>query len=428
MIAYQVTGEDNPIDLVLAPGTMSHLELYWQIPELAAYYERLSSFVRLIRFDKRGTGLSDRPMQIPPIEERADDIRAVMDATGSERAFLFGYSEGGNIACAFAAMHPGRVLGLLLWGVNARWTRTEDYPWGMSREEWLAVADDLAEHGMTDAYLFGFEHGLSDEEVELKGRIWRAAASPSAYAANERWCADIDTRAILPSIRVPTLVMNRTGDPSADVEAARDLAAHIPGARFREFPGETHNMATLDMDDVVATIQEFVTGTRPGPSVDRILATVLFTDIVDSTRLAAELGDARWKQLLAAQQTRARAEIDRHRGRLVDTAGDGIFATFDGPARAVRCALAIGDAVKPLGVAIRAGAHVGEVELTGDQVSGIAVHVGARIAALAGSGEVWVSSTVKDLTLGSGLVFEDAGEHELKGVPDRWRLYRVVGS
>lgn len=429
MVAYQVIGEDNPVDLVWAPGTVSHLELYWEFPELARFFERLSSFARLIRFDKRGTGMSDRPIGAPTLEERTDDIRAVMDATESRLAFILGNSEGANMASVFAATYPDRTLGLILWGVQARWTMTDDYPWGMTRDAWLAMADDLAEHGVSDEYLYGFGAGmLSDEEKDLDRRIMRACASPAAYAALERMNADVDTRDILPSIHVPTLVMNRTGDPAANVEAARDVAARIRGARFVEFPGDTHSMSDFQPEDVIAEIQEFVTGSRPAPPVDRVLATVLFTDIVGSTKTAAELGDARWKRLLSEHDARSRAEIERYRGRFVDSRGDGLFATFDGPARAVRCAQAIAAAIRPLGIEIRAGVHTGEVELVGERIQGIAVHIGARVAALAGPSEVWASSTVKDLTAGSGLTFEDQGEHELKGVPARWRLYRVARS
>jgi pimeloyl-ACP methyl ester carboxylesterase len=426
MVAYQVMGEGNPIDLVMAPGTVSHLELAWEWPEVVWLHERLSSFARFIRFDKRGTGMSDRPTDVATLEERTDDIRAVMDAAESERAFILGYSEGGNMACLFAATYPERTRGIVLWGVQARWVRTDDYPWGLSVDEQLALIDDLAKRGVTDEYIFGAGAGLPPDEIERDRRIMRAAATPAAYAALERMNLEVDTRDILARIHVPTLVMNRTGDPVANVDAARDLAAHVDGARFIEFPGDAHSIAGEQGEDVIAAIQEFVTGERPAPSVDRVLATVLFTDIVGSTKLAAEIGDARWKQLLAEHDARSRAEIERHRGRLVDSQGDGLLASFDGPARAVRCAQAIGDAVRALGLQIRAGAHTGEIEVVGDRIQGIAVHIGARIAALAGPSEVLVSSTVKDLTAGSGLMFEDSGEHELKGVPDRWHLYRVV--
>jgi class 3 adenylate cyclase/pimeloyl-ACP methyl ester carboxylesterase len=427
MIAYQVTGEGNAIDLVMAPGTVSHVVMAWNWPEVVDIYERLSSFVRLIRFDKRGTGMSDRPTGAATLEERSDDIRAVMDAADSQSAYVLGISEGGNMACVFAATYPERTLGLLLWGTMARWTSIEGYPWGPPIDDWRRMVDALAAHGVTDEYLLGYGAGLSKEELERERAEWLAMASPGAVAALERMNIDIDTRDILPTIHVPTLVMNRRGDPLAHVDAARDLAAHIPGARFVEFPGDFHSISEYEPEAVIAEIQEFITGTRPELAIDRVLTTVLFTDVVDSTRLAAELGDVTWKKRLAEHDRISRAEIDRHRGLLVDSTGDSLLATFDGPARAVRCALAIGSALQPRGLSVRAGVHTGEVERAGEQIRGLAVHIGARVAALAGPSEVLVSSTVKDLTVGSGIVYEDRGEHELKGVPDRWRLFAVVG-
>ena len=431
MIAYQVTGEGNPVDLVHAPGTVSHLELFWEIPEAAALVERLSSFARLIRFDKRGTGMSDRPRTPATLEERTDDIRAVMDAAGSERAFVFGTSEGGSMASVFAATYPERTSGLILWGTQATWIRTADYPWGVSMEEALVEIEDLAEHGITDAYLFGPGMGedasMSEEGRERMRRLWRSATTPGALAALERMNLDIDIRGVLPSIHVPTLVMNRTNDPVANVEAARDLAAHIDGARFVEFAGNAHVFFQgPDPDEVAAEIQEFVTGSRPALGGDRALATVLFTDIVGSTQKAAELGDHAWRDLVERHHTIVRDLLVRWRGTEMDTAGDGFFATFDGPARAVRCAQAAVEAVRPLGIEIRAGVHTGEVEMIDAKAGGIAVIIGARIAASSRASEVLASSTVKDLVAGSGLAFEDAGEHELKGVPDSWHLYRVV--
>jgi len=434
MVAYQVTGEDNPVDLVHAPGTVSHVELFWEIPEAAALIERLSSFARLIRFDKRGTGMSDRPSGPATLEERTDDIRAVMDAAGSERAFVFGTSEGGSMASVFAATYPERTSGLILWGTQATWIRTADYPWGVTMEEALAEIDDLAEHGMTDSYLFGPGAGvgavssMSEEEMERIRRWWRAATTPGALADLERMNLDIDIRGVLASIHVPTLVMNRADDPVANVEAARDLASRIEGARFVEFAGSTHAFFMgPDPDEVASEIQEFVTGTRPALGGDRVLATVLFTDIVGSTRKAAELGDRQWRGLVERHHAIVRDLIARWRGAEMDTAGDGFFATFDGPARAVRCALAAVEAVRPLGIEIRAGVHTGEVETIDAKAGGMAVIIGARISASAGGSEVRASSTVKDLVAGSGLAFADVGEHELKGVPDLWRLYRVVG-
>jgi class 3 adenylate cyclase len=431
MVAYQVTGEGNPVDLVQAPGTVSHLELFWEFPEGASLVERLSSFARLIRFDKRGTGMSDRPPGPATLEERTDDIRAVMDAAGSQRAFVFGSSEGGSMACVFAAAHPDRARGLILWGTQAAWIRTDDYPWGVSMEDALAEIDDLAEHGITDTYLFGPDAaggtGMSEEEMERIRRMHRAAITPGALAALERMNLDLDIRGVLPSIHVPTLVMNRTNDPVANFEAARDLASHIEGARFVEFPGDTHSyVPDLNSDEVVAEIQEFVTGSRPALGGDRVLATVLFTDIVGSTQRAAELGDRAWRDLLERHHTLVRDLLARSRGIEIDTAGDGFFATFDGPARAVRCALAAVEAVRGLGIEIRAGVHTGEVETIDGKAGGMAVVIGARISASAGASEVLVSSTVKELVAGSGLAFDDAGEHSLKGVPDRWHIYRVV--
>jgi pimeloyl-ACP methyl ester carboxylesterase len=429
MIAYQVTGEGNPVDLVLAPGIVSHLDLDWEDPEEKRWIEQVSSFCRLIRFDKRGTGLSDRGVYAATLEERTDDIRAVMDAAGSERAVVFGISDGGCMACVFAATYPERTRGLLLWGTMPRWVRVDDYPWGVERDEHTRIVAELAERGATVEYLTGMGAGMTDAtEAELAYwlRYCRAAASPTQLAALERMCRDMDIRDILPSIRVPTLILNRTGDPVAPIEAVRYMAARISDARLIEFPGDTHGLSADPEDDEINdAVQEFVTGERPAPRIDRVLTTVLFTDIVGSTEKAAEIGDASWKGLLRHHHEHVRRQLATHQGVERDTAGDGFFVTFDGPARAVRCALGIGSAIRELGLEIRAGVHTGEVELTDEAVQGIAVHIGARVAAIAGPSEVLVSSTVKDLVAGSGLTFEDAGEHELKGVPDRWHLYRV---
>ncbi len=430
MIAYQVTGEGNPVDLVLAPGVVSHLDLGWEDPEGQRWIEQVSSYCRFIRFDKRGTGLSDRGIYAATLEERTDDIRAVMDAAGSERAVVFGISEGGCMACVFAATYPGRTRGLLLWGTMPRWVRVEDYPWGFDRDEHERIVADLAEHGMTVEYLTGKGAGMthaSEEELADAIRYFRAAASPTQMAALEKMNQDMDIRDILPTIGVPTLILNRTDDPVAPIDAVRYMAGRIPDARLVEFPGDTH-MWSDDAEDaeIDGAIQEFVTGERPPPRIDRVLTTVLFTDVVGSTEKAAEIGDTSWKGLLKRHHEHVRRQLAAHQGVERDTAGDGFFATFDGPARAVRCALAISSALRELGLEIRAGVHTGEVELTDEGVQGIAVHIGARVAAIAESSEVLVSSTVKDLVAGSGLTFEDAGEHELKGVPDRWHLYRVV--
>jgi class 3 adenylate cyclase len=432
-IAYQVSG-DGPVDVVSAPGTVSHLDLEfdWDDPSDVWYLERFHAFSRMIRFDKRGTGMSDRVTDAATLEERTDDIRAVMDAAGSDRAVIFGASEGGSMACLFAATHPERATALIVWGGQARWVREPDVPWAIPQEDYDRMIDGLAAHGVTEEYVrrwgFGMGEDASAEAVEEVMRYVRAGASPASLAALERMNLRIDLRDILPAISVPTLIINASGDPVSPIEGARYLADRIPGARLFEYPGATHfPNDQRHWELVLDEIEEFVTGARPRPSVDRVLSTVLFTDIVGSTERAAELGDAAWKDLLAQHDGLARKEIERHRGRYIDSAGDGLFATFDGPARAVRCAQAIEIAVVPLGLEIRAGCHTGEVELAGEQVRGPAVHTGARVAALAGPSEVLVASTVKDLVAGSGLAFEDAGEHALKGIPGPWRLYRVVG-
>lgn len=431
-IGYQVTGTD-PVDVVWAPGIMSHLDLDWEFPGKARFIERFSSFCRLIRFDKRGTGLSDRPTAAATLEERIDDIRAVMDAVGSDRAVIFGVAGGAPMACLFAATYPQRTRGLIVWGGQARWVAAEDYPWGPSPNEMERLIADLSEHGPSIAYLTAIGAGLGQTIdpafLEWHLRYARAAVSPSAAAALERTNAETDIRDILPTIRVPTLVMNRTGDPVARIEAARDLAAHIPGARFVDFPGNTHLPFIGDPDHVLAEIQEFVTGMRGAVAADRFLVTMIFLDVVESTARAAQLGDMAWRDLLHRYYTIARRELADFGGVEVDTAGDGFLARFDGPTRAIRCAVEITQAVRDLGLRIRAGLHTGEVELMQDgKVSGIAVHVGARVAALAGSDEVLVSSTVKDLVAGSGIEFEDRGVHPLKGVPGEWRLFAVKSA
>ena len=427
-VAYQVTGE-GPVDLVLAPGTASHLDLDWEWPEKASFLEQLGSFCRLIRFDKRGTGLSDRPTDAATLEERMDDIGAVMDAAGSDRAVIFGYSEGANLAALFAATSPRRTRGLFLWGAQARWVRADDYPWGPTQAEAGQEIAYLAENGVTVEYLTGPGAGIPKDlaHVRFFMRYLKASASPSALAALERMLCLIDMRDILPSVRVPVVVMNRTGDPVASVGAARDFAARIPGARFVELAGDTHPFfAGPATGEILAEIEAFVTGVRPPPVADRVLATVLFTDIVSSTRKLEAIGDQRWRQLLDSHHARVRQLLERYAGTEIDTAGDGFFATFDGPTRAIRCACAIADAIAEIGLEIRAGLHTGEIECRGATAAGIAVHVGARVAALARPGEVLVTSTVRQLVPGSGIAFADPGTHTLKGVADQWQLFAVV--
>jgi class 3 adenylate cyclase len=431
-IAYQVTGE-GPLDLVYVPGWVSNVELMWEEPAMAHFLGRLASFSRLILFDKRGTGLSDHVSndELPPLEQRMDDVRAVLEAVGSERAALFGHSEGGNMCVLFAATYPERTAALVTLGCFAkRRDPDDDYPWAPTAENREETVEDVERnwgHLRQQDVEYYAPSRVGDEQFARNlERYLRRSASPGAAAALVRMNSYIDIREVLPAIQVPTLVLHRTGDHDVNVAEGRYLAARIPGAKFVELAGDDHWIAAGDVDAIADEIEEFLTGTRPVPEPDRVLATVLFTDIVGSTARAAALGDRRWRDLLGAHDTAVRRELERFRGREVDTAGDGFLATFDGPARAVRCAISAGEAIRKLGVEIRAGIHTGECELDGPKVRGIAVHTGARIASLAGPGEVLVSQTVKDLVSGSGLAFEDRGTRELKGVPGEWRVYAAV--
>ncbi len=432
-IAYQVGG-DGPVDLVLTPGAVSNVELMWEQPLFARFRERLSSFTRLIVFDKRGTGLSDRVKRIATLEERADDIRAVMDAAGSERAVLMGVSEGGPMALVFAATHPDRARALVLYGSHARYTWAPDYPWRQTEDEYRRLLAErertprptTLESARDTVRRLAPSAADDDEFVRWFAMFERVSISPGARLDLVRMNLEIDVRDVLPTVRVPTLVLQRADDLIVRVEEGRYLAQRIPGARYVELPGADHLLAVGDSDVLVHEIERFV-GALPEDETepDTVLATVLFTDIVGSTALAAELGDRRWRELLERHNDLVRRELVRYRGREVDTAGDGFFATFDGPARAIRCACAVTGAVGELGLDVRAGLHTGECELLGEKVAGIAVAIGARVAAKAGPGEVLVSGTVKDLVAGSGIEFGDRGVAELKGVPGEWRLYAV---
>jgi class 3 adenylate cyclase len=423
-IAYRIVGS-GPVDLVLLQGGFSHVELQLEEPSFARFLGRLASFSRLIVLDVRGTGLSDRTMHLPTLEEQVDDVLAVLEAAGSERAALFGVGQGGVLASLFAAAHPDRATALVLFGTCARLIRAEGYPWGRAYEEFeglLRFTEGGWGHGVALPALAPTMAG--DESFKRWfAKLERLGASPGNMLALLQLHRDVDIRHVLPAIRVPALVLHRAGDAYREVGHGRYLAAHIPGAKYVELPGRDHLPYVGDQDAVLDEVEEFLTGVRRGPEPDRVLVTVLFTDIVGSTERAARAGDYRWRDLLDRHNTLVRRDLDHFRGREVDTAGDGFLATFDGPARAVRCARQIADTIPGLGLELRSGLHTGEIELAGDHIRGIAVHIGARVAALAGPREVLVSSTVKDLVAGSGIGFEDRGEHTLKGVPGTWRIF-----
>jgi len=429
-IAYQVVGE-GPFDLIWVPGWISNVEESWEVPEYAHFLRRLASFSRLILFDKRGTGLSDRVSNesLPTLEQRMDDVRAVLEAAGSDRAAVFGASEGGNMSVLFTATYPERVRALVLAGIYAKRLWSPDYPWAPTPAQ-REHEHEVIERGWAGEMDVSELAPRAARDPELMRRIatfFRRSASPGAAVALNRMNTQIDTRAVLPTISVPTLVLHRTDDRNVKVEEARWIAKQVPGARYVELPGDDHLVWTGDTDTLLDEVEEFLTGVRRGPEPDRLLATVLFTDIVGSTERVAKLGDGPWRELLEEHHRLVRAELERFRGREIDTAGDGFLATFDGPARAIRCARAIRDSVRSLGIEIRAGLHTGECELVAGKVAGIAVHTAARVNGLAQPSEVLVSSTVKDLVAGSGIEFVDRGEHDLKGVPGTWRLYAAAG-
>jgi class 3 adenylate cyclase len=429
-IAYQVVG-DGPVDLIFVPGWVSHVERAWESPDNARFLERLSSFSRLIMFDKRGTGLSDRvPIdQLPTLEERMDELRAVMEAAGSERAAVFGFSEGANLSALFAATYPEKTHSLIMFGSFAKRLWIPDHPWGPTMEErekeyeliiqeWGKMMD-VAHYAPSKIGDEAFLHSLVD--------YFRNAASPGAAVALLKMNTQIDIRNILPTINVPTLVLHRTDDHDASVEGARWMAGQIPGATFVELPGSDHLVWAGDQKSVLDEIEEFLTGERPVPLANRFLATILFTDLVESTQSVHQFGDEAWRRMIDRHDSICQRTIGRYRGRLVKTTGDGIHATFDGPGRAVICAKEIADLVsQELGLAVRAGLHTGEIELQGEETVGVAVHLAARVAALAGPHEVFVSRTVRDLVSGSGIAFEDQGVFELRGFPEEWQVFKVV--
>jgi class 3 adenylate cyclase len=427
-IAYQVLGE-GPRDLVFVPGWVSNIEVYWEEPTMARFLTRLGSFSRLILFDKRGTGLSDRVTDMPSLEVRMDDVRAVMDAVGSEHAALLGTSEGGPMCALFSATYPMRASALIMHAGFPRRTRAPDYPFGPTEQEYRAWVDEMQRE-------WGGPFGLGVRAPSLAAdkrfsqwwaRLLRMSASPAAATALVTMNGEIDIRHILSAIRVPTLLLHSVRDAAIDIGASRYMAERIPGARLVELSGQDHLVWLDDADAILGEIEEFLTGVRRSDEPDRVLATVLFTDIVGATEKAALLGDRHWRDLLVSHHEVVRRELARFRGREINTAGDGFFAAFDGPARGVRCARAIAEDVRSLGLEIRAGLHTGECEVIGDDMGGIVVHIGARIAAVAAPGEVLVSSTVRDLVAGSGLRFRDHGAATLKGVEGEWKLYAAEG-
>ena len=425
-IAYQVVGPPAELDLVFVPGWVSHLEVMWEIPEFARFLDRLAAMGRLIVFDKRGTGLSDRVAGMPTLEQRADDIAAVMNAAGSGRAAIAAWGEGAAIAAMFAASHPERVTALVLGSLPVKMT---DGARPVVADPAVIQAFSAAvENGWGQATLVPLLAPSRAEDSRFLSwyRRWeRLSSTPSAAAATLRWAMEFDLGSILPSIQARTLIVHRTGNTLVDMQAVRAATNLIPDVRYTELPGCDDLPYVGDTDAVLDAIQEFLTGAQGTPDFDRSLATVLFTDIVGSTQQANRLGDRRWRYLLDEHHARIRRLLDRYRGVEVDTAGDGFFVTFDGPARAIRCACAVRDAVREIGIEIRAGLHTGEVEHRGNAATGLAVHVGARVAALAQASEVLVTSTVQMLVLGSGIGFADRGRHRLKGVPDQWQLFAV---
>ncbi len=428
-VAYQVLG-DGPLDVVFVPGFVSNVEANWVSPERANFFRRLASFCRLILFDKRGTGMSDRTSQVFSLEQRMHDVQAVMDDAGSQRAALFGISEGGPMSILFAATYPERTAALILYGTYAKKSWSADNPHGWTDERWATVFENTEKYWGTPKGidLAMWAPSIADDPIAANGTAayFRASASPGAVLAVWQMNREIDVRNILPAIQVPTLVLHRTDERVVHITQARDMASRIPYARLVELPGVDHTPWVGDSQAIVDEVQNFLTGTRQVPEPDRELATVLFLDMVASTERVALLGDRKWGELLESYLSLARSQLALFHGREIDTAGDGLFATFDGPARAVRCAVVITSQAKTLGVEVRAGLHTGEVETIGNKPGGLAVHIGARVMAHAGAGEVVVSGTVKAIVAGSGIRFEDRGVHTLKGVPDAWQLFTVV--
>ena len=429
-IAYQVLG-DGPLDMVFVPGFVSNIEAVWTSPPRARFLQGLASFCRLILFDKRGTGMSDRTSQIFTLEQRMEDVHAVMDAAGSQRAALFGFSEGGPMSVLFAASYPQRTTALVFYGSYAKRSWAPDYPHGWTAEQWQALLSRFERGwGTPEGFaldLWAPSVAQDEQAAKATAAYLRAAASPGAAIAVMTMNREIDVRDVLPSIQAPTLILHRVGERVIHVENARYMARRIPGAKLVELPGIDHMPWVGDFEPIVQETAQFLTGARHAAESERVLATVQFTDIVQSTERAAALGDRKWRELLESFQALVRESLAQWRGREIDTAGDGFLAAFDGPARAIRCAAAIRERARGHGIEIRAGVHTGECEVIGEKLGGIAVHIGARVAGKAEPGEIVVSQTVKDLVAGSGLSFAERGAHTLKGVPGEWRLYAFAG-
>jgi class 3 adenylate cyclase len=425
-IAYQVIG-DGPIDLIYVPTWISQVEHYWEEPRVASFFGRLASFSRLIMFDRRGSGLSDPMPRAPTLEEQMDDVVAVMEAADSERAGVFAQFEAGAMAALFAATHPERTTALMLYEATPRASWAPDYDWALRKEDRLAYNENSVASWGDGSRLRAFapRSGNNEHFRRWFARLERLSASPGTAASLLRMHGEVDVRSVLPTIKVPTLVLHREGDQLIDIRHSRYLVEHIPGARYVGLPGDEALTFAGGADELLDEIEEFLTGVRPQPESERILSTVMFSDIVDSTSRAAELGDRRWRDLLESIEGEVMSELERFRGRAVKAMGDGFLSTFDGPARGIRCATAIREAARAYGVEVRSGLHTGEIEVMGDDVGGLAVHIGARVSAIAAPGEVLVSGTVRDLVVGSGIAFADRGTCELRGVPGEWRLFAV---
>jgi pimeloyl-ACP methyl ester carboxylesterase len=421
---------DGPIDIVMVPGFVSNVEHYWEMPNVPEMFGRLASFSRLILWDKRGTGLSDPVVGVPALEERIDDLKAVLDAVGSERTALWGISEGGPMSIMFAATYPERTTELILYGTAPRFSRAPDCDYGWPEDFVNGRLAEIEERWGEGALMEMFAPNYAGDPLatEVWSRYQRAGASPAMARRVLEALAEMDVREILPTVNVPTLILHRVDERVAAIEGARLMAEQIPNARLVELEGADHLPMLGDSAAIIDEMEEFLTGARRPREYDRVLSTVLFTDIVGSTARAAEVGDTRWRELLARHDAVVRRQLARFGGQEVKHTGDGFLATFDGPARGVRCATDIAEAVRVAGLEIRAGLHTGECELRPSDIGGMAVHIAARVMAHAGPGEVLTSSTVKDLVVGSGLSFADRGLHPLKGVPDPWRLYAVASS